>query len=558
MEPSTTSGTVGLRIFDNTLATNDGVFGNNFEDLYVEGNNVGIQISASVGSGGGIKRNMFNGMVEANNTDLSLGTNIVRDNTFVNITDSYFDNPITSFQAPFRIATTTGTRALNVAGDVGLSGNLYLSSLISQNCLGTNSSGQVGAGSCSGNSNWTFNTGGNYLTPATSTSGISVNGTSTLATTTISNAILTTPKIKGTGAGIATLEYQNSSNNRTITFPDIGADYSVVGTAGNQSIGGSKTFTFATRFSSPDSVLLNKILSIDNINTYIKFNNPDEIDIVAGSSSALTITNGITSDLVHVKPGWNLTVSSPGNTSASVAVLGGTQTFQGAKTFSATTTMATTSVLGNLQVNSTSGNVPLFLVSSSTDEYFKISSSSVGTRVGIGTSTPSYTLTVAGTAAITGMPTATGQNAVCVRTNGTFELVNAGANSCTGSSIRFKENVLTLPKGEALDIIDKLRVVSFDYKEGYYDTTDAPHAVGLIAEEVERVDTRLVDYGTDGKPASLYFERITGLLVQAVQELKEGIPAAKRSAEENWQWLAIALLGAGLVYQQVQIKRLRK
>lgn len=52
-------------------------------------------------------------------------------------------------------------------------------------------------------------------------------------------------KIKGAGTGVASLQYANSSNNRTITFPDPGADSTLVALAGAQTITGAKTFSGA-------------------------------------------------------------------------------------------------------------------------------------------------------------------------------------------------------------------------------------------------------------------------------------------------------------------------
>lgn len=114
--------TTGIFIFDypNT-GTNDGVFANRFEDLYIEGNTRGIVVASSTNNGGGIKRNIFSGMVEGNTTDLQLGTNVVNQNTFLNITDSSFGNPITSFQRFFGIATTSPVEEFAVSGDAYVS-----------------------------------------------------------------------------------------------------------------------------------------------------------------------------------------------------------------------------------------------------------------------------------------------------------------------------------------------------------------------------------------------------------------------------------------------------
>lgn len=141
--------------------------------------------------------------------------------------------------------------------------------------------------------------------------------------------------------------------------------------------------------------------------------------------------------------------------------------------------------------------------------------------IGIASSTvptPGIEFWINGQAILQGLTSSGTGNAVCIST--TFEVLNAGGGTCTPSSIRFKENVLTLDAGEALAIIKQMRVVSFDYKEGVMDEKDR-QAYGLIAEEVEQIDPRLVDYGADGNVFSLHFERILGLIVQAIQELTD-------------------------------------
>ncbi len=108
-------------------------------------------------------------------------------------------------------------------------------------------------------------------------------------------------------------------------------------------------------------------------------------------------------------------------------------------------------------------------------------------------------------------------NAVCISTAG--EVLNASASACVPSSERFKENIQPLAINAALTELAKLKVVSFDYREGNFDPHDQKGSYGMIAEEVEKVDPKLVDYGADNAPFSLHFEKVTGLTVQAVQEL---------------------------------------
>jgi hypothetical protein len=135
-------------------------------------------------------------------------------------------------------------------------------------------------------------------------------------------------------------------------------------------------------------------------------------------------------------------------------------------------------------------------------------------NVGIASTSPWKTFSVNGTVAMNGLTSSATGNALCITTS--KEITDAGGASCTPSSIRFKENVSPMQTGYALDLLSKLSIVDFDYIEKQQYETN--HSYGMIAEDVEKIDKNLVDYGYDGKPVSLHFEKITGLLVQAVQE----------------------------------------
>jgi hypothetical protein len=136
--------------------------------------------------------------------------------------------------------------------------------------------------------------------------------------------------------------------------------------------------------------------------------------------------------------------------------------------------------------------------------------------VGVATTSPWRTFSVNGAVAMFGLSASQG-NAVCVTADG--EITNPGASACTGSSERFKEKIETLASGFALDEISKLRVVSFDYKEGNYSPEDQKGSYGMLAEEVALIDDKLVDYGYDHQPLTLKFEKFIGLFVQAIQDL---------------------------------------
>jgi hypothetical protein len=171
----------------------------------------------------------------------------------------------------------------------------------------------------------------------------------------------------------------------------------------------------------------------------------------------------------------------------------------------------------------------VFAFSDSTDSDFTVSTANTfgarfsggyqltGGNVGISSTTPWRTLSVNGTVALNGLTSSATGNTLCITT--TKDITDAGGGTCTPSSERFKEHIETLGEGFALEELNKLRVVSFDYKSGFYSPEDAPGSYGLIAEEVEQIDPLLVDYGYDGKPLTLKFEKFIGLAIQAIQEL---------------------------------------
>ncbi|MBK9580335.1 MAG: tail fiber domain-containing protein [Fibrobacteres bacterium] len=200
-------------------------------------------------------------------------------------------------------------------------------------------------------------------------------------------------------------------------------------------------------------------------------------------------------------------------------------------------------------------------------------------NVGIGTTTPNKLLTVQGDGyflnnvtaasstitgttttgmlALTSLPTNTAGNALCIV--GTA-VVTAGGTTCVTSSGRFKQDVE--PLSDWKDILD-IDVVSFNYKPQYADDVrDAGgKRLGFIAEQVEEVDPRLVQYDAEGNPLSVHFDGITAKTVLAIQEMQKEIDGitgkAQKSEEDPWQWVALFALFGIVIRQQLQIKKLK-
>ncbi len=144
-------------------------------------------------------------------------------------------------------------------------------------------------------------------------------------------------------------------------------------------------------------------------------------------------------------------------------------------------------------------------------------------------------LTVSGNVYANGLAAgAAGDSDVCI-TTGTGKLTTAGASTCVVSSRRFKDNIQPLDSG--LAEVLKLKPVSFTYKN------DKRERVGLIAEDMEQVEPRLVNYEPDGKtPKSISYEEYTALLTKAIQEQQKEIDELDGFSPVNY-WGLLGLIG---------------
>ena len=117
-------------------------------------------------------------------------------------------------------------------------------------------------------------------------------------------------------------------------------------------------------------------------------------------------------------------------------------------------------------------------------------------RVGIGDATPSYTLDVAGT-------------------------IRATGDVIAYSDARVKDNVKTIDN--ALEKVTKLRGVSYTRN----DIEDKSTKIGVIAQEVLKVLPEVVSQDENDK-YSVSYGNITGVLIEAIKELKQEIEELKK------------------------------
>ncbi len=131
--------------------------------------------------------------------------------------------------------------------------------------------------------------------------------------------------------------------------------------------------------------------------------------------------------------------------------------------------------------------------------------SSVLGSVGIGTTSPGYKLDVAGEAHATSFP--------------------------TSSDARLKTNVRQL--ANVLEKIEKIRGVSFDWNSKYESMgrSSERREIGVIAQEIEAVFPELVSTWGDEGYRAVDFGRLTGVLIEAVKELRAENRALRQRIE---------------------------
>lgn len=97
--------------------------------------------------------------------------------------------------------------------------------------------------------------------------------------------------------------------------------------------------------------------------------------------------------------------------------------------------------------------------------------------------------------------------------------------ACLSSTRKVKQNIKPLDIG--LSEVMQMRPVSYDLKPQFNPKHLGPQ-VGLVAEDVEKVDPRLVGYGGDGKIEGVRYMQMTAVLVKALQEEQAEIVALKK------------------------------
>ena len=98
------------------------------------------------------------------------------------------------------------------------------------------------------------------------------------------------------------------------------------------------------------------------------------------------------------------------------------------------------------------------------------------------------------------------------------------------SSSRYKENIQEINKSGYLDLMSMLKPVTYQYKDEFWPEGDKPILAGLIAEDLNEIEAfkTVVNYNDQGLPESIAYDRMSSLIVLALQEIKDSIDSVKQ------------------------------
>ena len=321
------------------------------------------------------------------------------------------------------------------------------------------------------------------------------------------------------GTGIFTIASPNSNTNRTLTLPDSTGTVLVSG--------GSQTIEFAAGSSSAPS-----ITTTGDTNTGIFFPAADTIGFAGGGAEAMRIDSS-----------GNVEIGSTSALYGSIFTVANSYQTKNGPIFVDTRNQGTgTGAMLNLggkynsggdyrpfasirgaKTNATDGNSEGYLTfetnNNGADPTERARITSDGKFL-LNTANTTGQFNVSGDIYIFNMSTGAGTNAV---------KYNAGTGQLTydTSSAKYKDNIRDSVYG--LSHVIQMRSAQFEYKDtGRSD-------IGFIAEELDLVVPELVMKNQDNEPDSVCYDRMTSVLVKAIQELsaKNDALEARLAALEN-------------------------
>lgn len=273
-------------------------------------------------------------------------------------------------------------------------------------------------------------------------------------------------------------------------------------------------------FNTTGRAALNLGVDIAGASANINANNNFATNINTGTSTATVTVGGGSNAVTLNATTLSLTGTLAGTTISNYLTAPGPL---GSVTPS-TGAFTTASVTGQFTSTVSTGTAP-FVVASTTNvpnlNATLLSGKTHADPGPIGSGTPStgaFTTLTASSATVT-LPGLTATSAAQTGTvcSGAAGILTVDTTTtCLLSSLRWKEHIRPLDVG--LDEVLRLTPVSYDLKPEF-NPAGLGRQVGLIAEDVQKVDSRLVGVGLDGLANGVRYQQLTALLVRGEQEL---------------------------------------
>ena len=391
--------------------------------------------------------------------------------------------------------------------------------------------------------------------------------TDTLTNKTLTSPVLTTPIFTGAtdqrgsfvfeGATAdsfeTTVSVVDPTADRTINFPDVSGTVAVIQSGASIIFEGATADSFETTITMTDptadrtitfpdttgtvsiltaeETLTNKTLTtpiiaeIDNGST-ITLDAGTDIILDAGGGDIFLKDDGTvfgeftnsSTDFIIKAPTSNKDLLIKGNDNGSeITALTFDMSEAGAATFNSTITCTGIT------------NTGTFVLEGSTADSFETTFTAGNPSADITITLPTQTGTVVVSNDTAGNDVRLDSLGIATAASGTAGEIRA-TNDITAfysSDVALKENIVEIPS--ALDMVDKIRGVFFDWKDDYIESKGGEdgyfvrkHDVGLIAQEVEKVLPEIVGTRQDGIKAIKY-DRLVPLLLQAIKELQAKI-----------------------------------
>lgn len=134
-------------------------------------------------------------------------------------------------------------------------------------------------------------------------------------------------------------------------------------------------------------------------------------------------------------------------------------------------------------------------------------------NVGIGTTSPSKKLSVAGTVAFDGLTASVGAGSLCL-TAGKEVVYNAASDNCLSSTRASKHSIEDLSLG-SFDVLEQLQPVSFVYN----DDASSTQRFGFIAEDAAAADPHLATRNASGEISGLDTNGFLAVIVDALKKV---------------------------------------